>query len=211
MDKSIWGAFNQKVRTLKNFRVSTFYVLCIIYLLVIYFHKVVEKKFNETKITLCRSFFQAVIHWDNNEGVSVSLSCSIIKLCFLVRCVCVARCRIPEVLQSEGLIPHGVQATFDGLGLLLALTFGIRNQLELDVGVWQAIGVHGHQVLGLFDCRGRSTGNIFSQLRWSGGLASWGGQTNLLLHSNRPIRFCTTNLCTVAKLLKPDIMHSMSY
>lgn len=50
-------------------------------------------------------------------------------------CVCVARCRIPEVLQSEGLVPHGVQATFDGLGLLLALTFGIRNQLELDVGV----------------------------------------------------------------------------
>lgn len=178
MDKSIWGAFNQKVRTLKYFRVSTFYVLCIIYFPGYLFPvvKVVEKKFNETKIThahplilekMCRSFFPAVIHWDNNEGVSVSLSCSILKLCFLVRCVCVARCRIPEVLQSEGLVPHGVQATFDGLGLLLALTFGIRNQLELDVGVWQAIGVHGHQVLGLFDCRGRSTGNIFSQLRWS--------------------------------------------
>lgn len=37
--------------------------------------------------------------------------------------------------QSEGLIPGGVEATFDGLGLLLALTFGIWDQLELDVGV----------------------------------------------------------------------------
>lgn len=48
---------------------------------------------------------------------------------------CVAQCRFPEVLQSEGLVPHGVQATFDSLGLLLAFTFGIRNQLELHIGV----------------------------------------------------------------------------
>lgn len=49
--------------------------------------------------------------------------------------VCVAQCGVPEVLQGEGLVPHRVQATFDGLGLLLALTFGIRNELELHVGV----------------------------------------------------------------------------
>lgn len=40
-----------------------------------------------------------------------------------------------DVLQSEGLIPSGVEATFNGLGLLLALTLGIWDELELDVGV----------------------------------------------------------------------------
>lgn len=40
-----------------------------------------------------------------------------------------------DVLQSEGLIPGGVEATFNGLGLLLALTLGIWDELELDVGV----------------------------------------------------------------------------
>lgn len=43
--------------------------------------------------------------------------------------------RMREVLQGEALIPGGVEATFDGLGLLLALTLGIWDQLELDVGV----------------------------------------------------------------------------
>ena len=43
--------------------------------------------------------------------------------------------RTREVLQGEALIPGGVEATFDGLGLLLALTLGIWDQLELDVGV----------------------------------------------------------------------------
>lgn len=39
------------------------------------------------------------------------------------------------ILQSEGLIPGGVEATFDGLSLLLALALGVWDQLELDVGV----------------------------------------------------------------------------
>lgn len=39
------------------------------------------------------------------------------------------------VSQSEGLVPRGVEGAFDGLCLLLALTLGIGNQLELDVGV----------------------------------------------------------------------------
>lgn len=43
--------------------------------------------------------------------------------------------RIGDVSQGEALIPGGVEATFDGLGLLLALTLGIWDQLELDVGV----------------------------------------------------------------------------
>lgn len=37
--------------------------------------------------------------------------------------------------QIESLIPGGVEATFDGLGLLLALTLWIWDELELDVGV----------------------------------------------------------------------------
>lgn len=40
-----------------------------------------------------------------------------------------------EVSQSKSLVPGGVEATFDGFGLLLALTLGIWDQLELDVGV----------------------------------------------------------------------------
>lgn len=40
-----------------------------------------------------------------------------------------------DVLQGEAFIPDRIQATFDGLGLLLALTLGIWDQFELDVGV----------------------------------------------------------------------------
>lgn len=40
-----------------------------------------------------------------------------------------------EVSQSESVVPGGVEATFDGFGLLLALTLGIWDQLEFDVGV----------------------------------------------------------------------------
>lgn len=40
-----------------------------------------------------------------------------------------------EVSQSERLVPGGVEAAFDGFGLLLALALGIWDQLELDVGV----------------------------------------------------------------------------
>jgi len=54
--------------------------------------------------------------------------------------------------QREALVPGGVEAASDGLGLLLALTLWIWDELELDVGVRQAVGVHGNQVPGLFDC-----------------------------------------------------------
>lgn len=40
-----------------------------------------------------------------------------------------------DVLQGEAFVPDRIQATFDGLGLLLALTLGIWDQFELDVGV----------------------------------------------------------------------------
>lgn len=40
-----------------------------------------------------------------------------------------------DVLQGEAFIPDRIQATFDGLGLLLALTLGVWNQFEFDVGV----------------------------------------------------------------------------
>lgn len=43
--------------------------------------------------------------------------------------------RIKDVSQSESFIPGGVEATFDGFGLLLALTLGIWDQLELDIGI----------------------------------------------------------------------------
>lgn len=39
------------------------------------------------------------------------------------------------VLQGEAFVPDRIQATFDGLGLLLALALGIWDQFELDVGV----------------------------------------------------------------------------
>lgn len=59
-----------------------------------------------------------------------------------------------DVSQSEGLVPGGIEATFDGPGLLLALALGIRNKFELHIGIWQTVGVHGHQVSSLFDCGG---------------------------------------------------------
>lgn len=48
--------------------------------------------------------------------------------------------------QSKGLVPFGVEVGADGFGLLLGLIFGVRGELELDIGVRQAIGVHGDQV-----------------------------------------------------------------
>lgn len=39
------------------------------------------------------------------------------------------------VLQSEALVPGGVEAAFDGLGLLFALALGIWDQFEFDVRV----------------------------------------------------------------------------
>lgn len=48
--------------------------------------------------------------------------------------------------QSKGLVPFGVEVGADGFGLLLGLIFGVWGELELDIGVRQAIGVHGDQV-----------------------------------------------------------------
>lgn len=38
-------------------------------------------------------------------------------------------------LQSEGFIPLWIEGTLDGLGLLFALTFGIRDQFQFNVGI----------------------------------------------------------------------------
>lgn len=48
--------------------------------------------------------------------------------------------------QIESLVPFGVEVGADGFGLLLGLIFGVGYELELDVGIRQAIGVHGDQV-----------------------------------------------------------------
>lgn len=42
---------------------------------------------------------------------------------------------VEEDVQFEGLVPGGVQAALDGLGLLLALAARVRDQLQLHVGV----------------------------------------------------------------------------
>lgn len=48
--------------------------------------------------------------------------------------------------QGEALVPHGVECGADGLGLLLAVALGVRNQFEFNIGVRQAVWIHGHQV-----------------------------------------------------------------
>lgn len=48
--------------------------------------------------------------------------------------------------QIKSLVPFGVEVGADGFGLLLGLVFGVRGELELDVGIRQAVGVHGDQV-----------------------------------------------------------------
>lgn len=48
--------------------------------------------------------------------------------------------------QCERLIPGGVEVGADGLGLLLGLILGVWDELELDVRVRRAVGVHGDQI-----------------------------------------------------------------
>lgn len=48
--------------------------------------------------------------------------------------------------QSERLVPLGVEAGADGFGLLLGLVFGVWYELELDIWIRQAVGVHGNEV-----------------------------------------------------------------
>lgn len=43
--------------------------------------------------------------------------------------------RVEGDLQFKGLIPGGVEAALDGLGLLLALVARVRDQFQLHVGV----------------------------------------------------------------------------
>lgn len=48
--------------------------------------------------------------------------------------------------QSKSLVPFGVEVGADGFGLLLGLTLGVRGELELDVGIGQAVGIHRDQI-----------------------------------------------------------------
>lgn len=48
--------------------------------------------------------------------------------------------------QVEGLVPLGVEVGADGLGLFLGLVLGVGDELDLDVGVGQTVGIHGDQV-----------------------------------------------------------------
>lgn len=58
-----------------------------------------------------------------------------------------------EDSQGERLVPAGVEGGTDGPGLLFGLIFGVRGELELDVGVWESIWVHRDQVPGFTHCR----------------------------------------------------------
>lgn len=59
---------------------------------------------------------------------------------------------IPANLQSEDLIEYRIQVLLYGLGLLLGTSRAIRMHLHCYIGITEAIGVHGYQVCGLFDC-----------------------------------------------------------
>lgn len=48
--------------------------------------------------------------------------------------------------QCKRLIPGGVEVGEDGLGLLLGLILGVWDELELDVRVRRAVGIHGDQI-----------------------------------------------------------------
>lgn len=56
--------------------------------------------------------------------------------------------------QSKSLVPFGVEVGADGFGLLLGLTFGVRGELELDVGIRQAVGIHRDQIFAFTHWRG---------------------------------------------------------
>ena len=51
--------------------------------------------------------------------------------------------------QREGLSPLGVQRGADGFGFLFALVLGVRNKLQLHIGIGETIGVHWDEVPGL--------------------------------------------------------------
>lgn len=53
--------------------------------------------------------------------------------------------------QVKGLVPFGVEVGADGFGLLLGLIFGVWDELELDIRIRQAVGVHWDQVSALTD------------------------------------------------------------
>lgn len=50
--------------------------------------------------------------------------------------------------QDEGLVPAGVEGGADGPGLLFGLVLRVRDELEFNVWVRQAVGVHRNQVSG---------------------------------------------------------------
>ena len=57
-------------------------------------------------------------------------------------------------LHGKFLIPDRIKVGLDGLGLLLVrVPANVRDELHLDVGVAEAVGVHRYQVLGLYHCK----------------------------------------------------------
>ena len=52
-------------------------------------------------------------------------------------------------ISSAHLVPNRIEASFDGLRLLLVGVARFRAQLDLDVGVAQPVRVHRDQVPGL--------------------------------------------------------------
>lgn len=73
--------------------------------------------------------------------------------------------RCIKALQFKGLVPGGVEAALDGLGLLFTLTAWVWDQFELHVGVWQTVGVHRNQIFALFDCKRREQEKVKSDVR----------------------------------------------
>lgn len=58
--------------------------------------------------------------------------------------------------QIKGLVPFGVEVGANGFGLLLGLIFGVWGELELDIGIRQAVGIHGDQIFAFTHWRERS-------------------------------------------------------
>lgn len=56
-----------------------------------------------------------------------------------------------EIIPRESLIPDGVEGGLDGLGLHFHVV-RTRDELHLDVGIRQTVGIHGNQVLSPKNC-----------------------------------------------------------
>ena len=64
-------------------------------------------------------------------------------------------------LHFESFIPHGVERLLDGSCLLLVAVPRVRYQLDLDIGITQAVGIHRDQITCLYHCKYTLLWDIF--------------------------------------------------